>query len=228
MAALSNVDIEHILLPASELASLFQLENHHIKILDPHKVEQAVERGKMVVFPALQPDQIGSWTFDVSCGSTFYRPVQSRFKAYHGRNRMHIVRETLDFREGKPDWRSLCERFNLFELMDGEDEKQIDYVLEPGDFVLGVTEQFIGIPTNLAAEISGKSRNGRVGITAEMSAEVIDAGFLGQLALEIANTGHNRFALYPGLPIAQIKLHELKTPTTKPHYKKGSNFSWQI
>lgn len=229
MAALSNADIEQILVPPEELNHLFLMDGKRICIPNRRPIEDLLDNGRLVIFPPVQPDQIGSWTVDIHLSSRLYEPRPPSKVAYHGRDSVHFVNPTIDFREGKPNWKDNFIRHDTGEAATAEtDPKKIDYVLRPGEFVLGVSLQFIGIPITLGAELSGLSSNGRFGITAQVDADVFDAGFAGWPVFEISNVGYQQFSLHCGLKIAQFKFYELKTPTTKPHYKKVSQFAWQM
>jgi dCTP deaminase len=81
------------------------------------------------------------------------------------------------------------------------------FYLHPGRFVLGITLEWIRLPSNIAAYVTGKSSWGRRGLIIETAAG-IHPGFSGCLALELANVGEVPIALRPGMQICQIFLHE--------------------
>ena len=64
----------------------------------------------------------------------------------------------------------------LIEIPDGE-----KFIVQPGEFVLGVTREKIGLADNLVARVEGRSSLGRLGIVVHSTAGFIDAGFFGQL-----------------------------------------------
>jgi dCTP deaminase len=80
------------------------------------------------------------------------------------------------------------------------------YVLEPGDFVLGWTEEYIDLPTQsrIAARVEGKSSLARLGIGIHITAPTIHAGFDGTIQLEICNHGTLRVRLTPGMRVCQL------------------------
>ena len=82
-----------------------------------------------------------------------------------------------------------------------------EFYLHPGKFVLGGTLEWISLPGDISAYVTGKSSLGRRGLIIETSAGV-HPGFAGCLTLELANVGETPLALFPGMEICQIFLHE--------------------
>lgn len=89
------------------------------------------------------------------------------------------------------------------------------WVLEPGSFVLGWTEESVELPISarLAARVEGKSSLARLGIGIHITAPTIHAGFKGTIQLEICNHGPLRVKLVPGMPVCQLIFEQtLGTP----------------
>jgi len=82
------------------------------------------------------------------------------------------------------------------------------FILHPRNFVLGITLEWMRLPSDLAGYVTGKSSLGRRGLVIETAAG-IQPGFAGCLALELSNVGEVPIALYPGMQICQIFLHEV-------------------
>lgn len=78
-----------------------------------------------------------------------------------------------------------------------------EFVLHPRQFALGVTLEYLRMPTDLCAQVAGRSRWARVGLIIAM-APFVHPGYSGCLTLELQNLGDVPIKLYPGLPIAQI------------------------
>jgi dCTP deaminase len=106
------------------------------------------------------------------------------------------------------------------------------FLLEPGLFVLGMTLERVGLPidipinretnTCLAACIEGKSSRARCGLLIHFTALTVHPGWDGQLALEIINLGPVAFTLYPGMPIAQLIIEEVRgIPRENPSQFQG-------
>lgn len=88
------------------------------------------------------------------------------------------------------------------------------FVLHPHNFVLGVTLEWMRLPSDLGGYVTGKSSLGRRGLIIETAAG-IQPGFCGCLALELSNVGEVPLALVPGMQVCQIFLHEV-APDPKP------------
>lgn len=77
------------------------------------------------------------------------------------------------------------------------------FVLHPGQFVLGSTLEYIGMPNELSALVVGRSSWGRLGLTIA-TASKIDPGFKGCITLELTNLGNVPIFIYPGSRIGQL------------------------
>ena len=97
------------------------------------------------------------------------------------------------------------------------DLRYCDYTLSPGEFILASTLEHIEIPDDLVAQVDGKSSLGRLGITAHVTAGWIDAGFKGNITLEITNLSNKPFQLTYNMPICQIIFMTLTTPVQRPY-----------
>jgi dCTP deaminase len=89
------------------------------------------------------------------------------------------------------------------------------YVLNPGVFILGWTEQEVELPihSRLAARVEGKSSLARLGIGIHVTAPTIHAGFKGSIQLEICNHGPLTVKLTTGMPVCQLIFEQtLGTP----------------
>jgi len=75
---------------------------------------------------------------------------------------------------------------DLTELVDVGDEG-VPFILHPGEFVLGSTSERVAVPDDLVARIEGKSSLGRLGLLIHSTAGFVDAGWDGQLTLELSN-----------------------------------------
>ncbi|WP_171815883.1 dCTP deaminase [Candidatus Phaeomarinobacter ectocarpi] len=80
------------------------------------------------------------------------------------------------------------------------------FILHPGRFVLGITLEWMRLPSDVAAYVTGKSSLGRSGLIIE-TASGIQSGFSGCLALEMTNVGEIPLEIYPGMKICQLFFH---------------------
>jgi dCTP deaminase len=109
----------------------------------------------------------------------------------------------------------------------GPDES---FVIHPGEFVLGRTEEWVELPDDLVARIEGKSSLGRLGLIVHATAGFVDPGFKGTLTLEITNLTRVPIVLWPGRPIAQLSFMTLDRPAERPygHPDLGSHYVGQV
>jgi dCTP deaminase len=91
------------------------------------------------------------------------------------------------------------------------------FILHPGEFVLGSTQEQIGLPDDLVARIEGKSSLGRLGLLIHSTAGFVDAGFIGHMTLELSNVANLPITLYPGMKIGQISFLRMTTPADTPY-----------
>ena len=103
-----------------------------------------------------------------------------------------------------------------------------EYILHPGDFVLGTTVERVAIPDDLIAHVEGRSSLGRLAIVVHATAGLCDPGYEGQITLELSNLGTAPVALTPGMRISQLTFTELKTPADRPYgEERGSKYQGQ-
>ncbi|MDP3918793.1 MAG: dCTP deaminase [Nanoarchaeota archaeon] len=76
--------------------------------------------------------------------------------------------------------------------------------LEPGEFVLGMSEEKITMPDNICALLSGRSRFARMGIVVHATAFLMHPGVSNHQMFEIKNLSNNTLVLEKGLKIAQV------------------------
>lgn len=98
----------------------------------------------------------------------------------------------------------------------------------PGQFILGHTLEYIKLPGDIAAQIEGRSSFARLGIQVHMTANLVEAGFEGCLTLEILNSGHSTFMLYPGMRIAQLRLFRLTDHVATSYEKSDNKYRGQL
>jgi dCTP deaminase len=104
------------------------------------------------------------------------------------------------------------------------------FVIHPGEFCLGRTEEWVELADDLVARIEGKSSLGRLGLIVHATAGFCDPGWKGTLTLELANLTRVPILLRPGLPIAQLSVMTLDRPAERPygHPDLGSHYHGQV
>ena len=109
-------------------------------------------------------------------------------------------------------------------------EEDEPFVIHPGEFCLGRTEEWVELPDDIVARIEGKSSLGRLGLIVHATAGFCDPGWKGTLTLELNNLTRVPIKLWPGLPIAQLSFMTLDAAAQRPygHPDLGSHYHGQV
>ena len=116
---------------------------------------------------------------------------------------------------------------DLTDLVEKADDAP--FVLHPGEFVLGSTLERITLPDDVVARLEGKSSLARLGLVVHSTAGFIDAGFDGDVTLELSNVATLPILLHPGMRVAQLAFFQLDAPAQNPYGsgKVGSKYQGQ-
>lgn len=101
------------------------------------------------------------------------------------------------------------------------------YILQPGEFILGSTSEYVTIPRDLVAQVDGKSSLGRLGIAIHITAGYVDPDFKGNITLEIKNVSDKPFLLMAAMSIAQIVFFTLTSPVERGYGDERLNSHYQ-
>jgi len=101
------------------------------------------------------------------------------------------------------------------------------FVLHPGELVLGSTYELVGLGTDIAARLEGKSSLGRLGLLTHSTAGFVDPGFSGHVTLELSNVATLPIMLWPGMKIGQLCFFALSSPAEHPYGSTGSGSRYQ-
>jgi dCTP deaminase len=168
-------------------------------ILSDRDIKKYIKEGKIKITPKPNFEvQLGPASLDFRLGHEF-RVFNHNFKPYidpHDKSTFENLTEIVKIKKGKP------------------------FVLQPGQFVLGITIEEIWLPDDIGARIEGRSSWGRLGIIVHSTAGYIDPGFKGRITLEMSNIGMLPVLLYPGMRICQIAFEKLSSPSETPYPKK--------
>lgn len=157
---------------------------------------------RLIVTPLLSDTQIGPASIDLRLGTDFIE--------------MHrLERRTLD-PMSKPDEPRVREERVVVPL--GE-----ELILHPGQFILGVTFEYLRMPSDLAGQVLNRSSWARMGLLVA-TAVFVQPGYSGTLTLELVNMGTVPMTLRPGLRIAQLIVFALSVETDQP-YSSGGKYS---
>lgn len=113
-----------------------------------------------------------------------------------------------------------CNEFEKVKLSD------YDYRnLVTGEFVLASTIERLSLGNGVCAQVDGKSSYGRKGLTIHQTAGFIDAGFSGNITLEMYTVGQP-IRLEAGMPICQLVFWDAY-PSDKPYGSEGLGSHYQ-
>ena len=98
-----------------------------------------------------------------------------------------------------------------------------EFVIHPGEFVLGITKEQVKLPEDVCGWLSGRSRFARLGLVVHVTAAFIQPGINNKQVLEIKNLGNSDLILKPGLKICQLILERTEGKAKyKGKFKKQS------
>jgi dCTP deaminase len=174
-------------------------------VLSDATIRELIESGRIKIDP-FDPSMIQPASVDIRLGNSF--------RVFHN----HRI-QSIDLADPPRD---------LTEHVEIDAEGQ--FVIHPGEFVLGRTAELLELPDDIVSRIEGKSSIGRLGLVVHATAGFVDPGFRGTLTLEITNFNSVPIVLRPGLPIAQLSFMALDRPAEKPygHPDLGSHYYGQI
>ena len=171
-------------------------------VLSDRTIRREIEDGRIAIDPfdatMVQPSSI-----DVR--------VDRRFRVF--RNSRYPF---IDVREEQPD---------LTELVEIDAEQP--FILHPGEFVLGSTLERVALPDDLVARLEGKSSLGRLGLLIHSTAGFVDAGFSGNLTLELSNVANLPITIYYGMPIGQLSFMRMDGPVEHPYGSRDTSNKYQ-
>lgn len=101
-------------------------------------------------------------------------------------------------------------------------------VFEPNTFYLAHTLERVEMPADLSAEVTGRSSIGREGAMIHITAGWVDAGFEGDITLEVYLVANEPLELAHGQRVGQLVFHEMDKPAMSPYGEKtGSKYQNQ-
>lgn len=156
-------------------------------ILSDTDIRSQIDEGRIVIKP-YDSSMVQPSSLDVR--------IDNQFRVFHNHRYQVIdVKKRMD---------------DLTELVQVADDEP--FMLHPGEFVLGSTLEWVGLPNDLAGRLEGKSSLGRLGLVTHSTAGFIDPSFEGHLTLELSNLANLPITLYPGMKIGQIAFFKLSSP----------------
>lgn len=111
--------------------------------------------------------------------------------------------------------KTFAQNMRIITVADGD-----PFIVQPGEFILGVTQEKITVPDDLVVRVEGRSSLGRLGIIVHSTAGFVDPGFIGTITLEISNLNRLPVALYPGMRVCQLAFEMMTSPAETPYSAK--------
>ncbi len=177
-------------------------------ILSDGDIRKRLDEGDLVVKPLSNPElQIQPASIDLRLGREFLEFQRTNIPCIH------------------PDSENEVEEYVTETVVEAGEE----FILHPGDFVLGTTVEHIAVPDDLIARVEGRSSLGRLAVVIHATAGIVDPGYRGQVTLELSNLGTAPVALTPEMRISQVIFTELKTAAERPYgAERGSKYQDQV
>ncbi|UJA21728.1 dCTP deaminase [Thermoleophilia bacterium SCSIO 60948] len=161
-------------------------------VLSDATIRREVDAGR-IVFDPYDPGLVQPSSVDMR--------VDGRFRVFNNARYPYIdVRQPME---------------DLTELVEVEGDQP--FILHPGEFVLGQTLERVRLPDDIVARLEGKSSLGRLGLLIHSTAGFVDAGFEGNLTLELSNVANLPITIYTGMPIGQISFMRMDAPVERPY-----------
>lgn len=119
----------------------------------------------------------------------------------------------------------------IIDIMDFKEEDMVeeiheDYVvIPPGGLVLGVTVETFNMPPHVTGICTGKSTWARIGT--QVLNTPLEAGWSGELVVEITNGTNLPMKIYAGVGIAQIQFHLGDRECRTPYKARGGKYQNQ-
>lgn len=163
-------------------------------LLPDHAIIDSVEMGNLIIQP-FKPENVQPASYDITLGDAFM-----------------VFRHNLKIID--PEQRQ--DLMHRIVLEPGE-----EYVLHPGEFVLGASVEEFFVPPDLAIQLGGKSSLGRLGVQVHATAGFVDPGYQGNITLELSNVTRLPILLRPGMKIGQVVFLSLESPCERPYGSPG-------
>jgi dCTP deaminase len=138
-----------------------------MSVLAKSVLEDLLKKKDIVITPLLDQDQIQDSSIDVRLGNEFIVIRKTRLTS-------------LDLRRDRETFSQQLHGYQVRTRI----EYGKEFVLHPGQLVLGATLEYIRLPSNVAAYVIGKSSWGRMGLIIA-TATAIAPGYCGTPTLEI-------------------------------------------
>lgn len=182
-------------------------------VLSDRQILKEIEKGNIWISP-FQPKNLSNSSYDVTLGPNYFRASKNPPKFL-----LPWDEDSVNTYWGEPQYAQTI----LDEGMSDFYKLPIGtkfILLEPGELILGHTNEFIG-GANLTSLMKCRSSLGRVGISVCKDACLGNIGYVNRWTMEIQNSSQSTIPLVVGSRIAQIVFLYAGTPLNS-YEKKGA------
>ena len=156
-------------------------------VLSGEQIREHIRLGKIVIEP-FDEKLIGPSQVDLRLGNKFRVFKETELVDPHNKKSIELNTELVDTK-GEP------------------------FVLQPGQLILGITQEHIAVPNDLVASIEGRSSVARMGVFIHISSGHVNPGSGARdpipVTLEILNMNPSPVKLYPGMRICQLLFYTM-------------------
>ncbi len=164
--------------------------------LSDSDIKKGVENGSIIIEP-FHESQLQVASYDVTLGNEFQIIDRHNVTAVDPAN--HIFPET-----------------RIISVDDGA-----EFILHPGENVLGKQREFIGVDNQHLILLSGKSSLARAGLVVHNTAMLFNPGHKFYPTFELVNNSNVPIILRPGMEVAQLLFATLTSPVAKSYTDVG-------
>lgn len=147
-------------------------------ILSDRDIKKYIKEGKIKIKPSpIFKEQLGPCSLDLHLGRVFKVFKHTHYPFLDTKGKMPIEEIMMEFKLKKKE----------------------PLILQPGDFLIGITEEDIQLPPDIMARLDGRSSLGRLGVVIHLTAARFDPGWKGKAVIELGNLGIMPVVLYAGV-----------------------------
>lgn len=164
-------------------------------VLSDHEIWSLLASKRLVIDPAPQVDAVSPSAVDLTLDNRFTRLER-------------VDAMSIDTRNSRAVMNAIGQLGQLETIGDSQ-----PFTLAPDEFVLAWTRETIRLPNFLCARVEGRSTLARLGLSIHQTAPTVHATYANPLQLELRNGGPYKLQLYPGMPICQLIIEQLSSPS---------------
>jgi len=159
-------------------------------------IKKGVENGAIVIEP-FHDEQLQVASYDVTLGNEFQILDRHNVQAVDPANNIFPETRTINVEDGE------------------------EFILHPGENVLGKQREFIGVDHSHLILLSGKSSLARAGLVVHNTAMLFNPGHKFFPTFELVNNSNVPIILRPGMEVAQLLFARLTSPVSKSYADVG-------